>query len=560
MVRRIGVVMRPKLDRILDYREFPILYVDDEPENLRIFELAFRREFSIVTAPNAEEALSIINAQPVAIVLSDQKMPGMEGTEFLGRVAELDPKTIRILVTAYGDAETLESAINWGAIYRYVSKPWSPEDMRLALRRGIEVYALDGEREQLLRELTLLNQVSKSISQELDLDTLSKLLVDTVTDDFGYDAAGILLLDKSGNDLRWKELAGGDSEVNAAIGSISFSRANAPAFIGAIEKGQTQVFSVCDVLDMETAVRKWITEVAAEETIVLPLSGKERVIGALVVDNRKGRSGFLAEDWTLLEGLSNQAVIAIQNALLVEDLRRSREQVMRNDRLGTLGTLAAGLAHEINNPLVSIRTFLSMAPSRRRDSDDEFWVDYHSIAFDEVERIRRLVETMQGLGRGGANGGVRECFGLGDLARQVITLVQREATANGLALTVGIGEECEIVAVRDQIHQLILNLLLNAIHSAGVDGAVDLRIAKRVDTKSVALEVQDSGAGISPGDLERIFDPFFTTKGPDEGTGLGLMICHRIVSEHGGMIEVEGREGEGAVFRVIIPLGNVSAG
>jgi signal transduction histidine kinase len=66
--------------------------------------------------------------------------------------------------------------------------------------------------------------------------------------------------------------------------------------------------------------------------------------------------------------------------------------------------------------------------------------------------------------------------------------------------------------------------------------------------------------GISEGDLERIFDPFFTTKGPDEGTGLGLMICHRIVSEHGGMIEVEGREGDGALFRVIMPLGNVSAG
>jgi signal transduction histidine kinase/DNA-binding NarL/FixJ family response regulator len=556
----MGVVVRPKLDRILDYREFPVLYVDDEPENLRIFELAFRREFSIVTAPNAEEALSIINAQPVAIVLSDQKMPGMEGTEFLGRVAELDPKTVRILVTAYGDAETLESAINWGAIYRYVSKPWSPEDMRLAIRRGIEVYALDGEREQLLRELTLLNQVSKSISQELDLDSLSKLLVDTVTEDFGFDAAGILLQNRNVKDLRWKKLSGGDTEVDEAIGDISFSRENAPRFVGAIESGQTQTFSVCDVLEMEPPVKKWITEVAAEETIVLPLCGKERVIGALVVDNRKGRSGFLAEDRTLLEGLSNQAVTAIQNALLVEDLRRSREQVMRNDRLGTLGTLAAGLAHEINNPLVSIRTFLSMAPSRRFDSDGEFWVDYHSIAFDEVERIRRLVETMQGLARAGPDRGIRECFELGELASQVVTLVQGEASANHLSLSVAIEGDSEVVAVRDQMHQLILNLLLNAIHAAGVDGSVEMRISKCADSKSITLEVLDSGEGISAGDLERIFDPFFTTKGPDEGTGLGLMICHRIVSEHGGMIEVEGREGEGALFRVIMPLGNVSAG
>ncbi len=78
--------MRPRPDRILDYREYPILYVDDEPENLRIFELAFRRDFSIITAPSGEEGLELINTTPVALVLSDHRMPGMTGVEFLTRV------------------------------------------------------------------------------------------------------------------------------------------------------------------------------------------------------------------------------------------------------------------------------------------------------------------------------------------------------------------------------------------------------------------------------------------------------------------------------------------
>ena len=113
---------------------------------------------------------------------------------------------------------------------------------------------------------------------------------------------------------------------------------------------------------------------------MVPLIGKKGTIGALAIDNRRGGTHFSGDDQTLLEGLGNQAVIAIENARLVDDLRRSREQVLRADRLGTLGTLAAGLAHEINNPLVSIHTFLSMAPGKRNENDTEFWTDYHALA------------------------------------------------------------------------------------------------------------------------------------------------------------------------------------
>src|SRR5262244_2567790 len=98
--------MRPRPEQLRDYREYPILYVDDEPENLRIFELTFRRQFSILTARSAAEGLEILQREPVALVLSDHRMPEMTGSEFLARVAQLDAKTVRIMVTAYGDVET----------------------------------------------------------------------------------------------------------------------------------------------------------------------------------------------------------------------------------------------------------------------------------------------------------------------------------------------------------------------------------------------------------------------------------------------------------------------
>ena len=134
----------------MDHREFPVLYVDDEPDNLRIFELTFRSEFTVLTATSAEEGLRLLNENPVAVVLSDQRMPVVSGVEFLSRVRELDPSTIRVLVTAYGDAEILGDAINDGSIYRYIPKPWDPNDMRLTVRRAIETYALERERGALL--------------------------------------------------------------------------------------------------------------------------------------------------------------------------------------------------------------------------------------------------------------------------------------------------------------------------------------------------------------------------------------------------------------------------
>jgi signal transduction histidine kinase len=547
--------VRPRPDRLLDYREYPVLYVDDEPENLRIFELSFRREFSILTANTGERALELINTKPVALVLSDHRMPGMTGVELLARVCQIDPKTVRFLVTAYGDADTLTHAINDGSIYRFIPKPWSPEDMRVNLRRGIEVYALDREREQLVRELSLLNRVSRSITQELALEPLLDLLLATVIEELGYDAAGILFLDAHQEVLSWGRFAPVDDAVSAALRELKLTNANAPAFLKRLREGEAQVLSAERLLDLEGPVRRWVTEVAADEILVVPLIGKKGTIAALAVDNRRGGARFSGDDQTLLEGLGNQAVIAIENARLVEDLRRTREQVIRADRLGTLGTLAAGLAHEINNPLVSIHTFLSMAPAKRHENDVEFWTDYHALAAREVDRIRRLVDTMRRLGRGSEPPAPLEAIDPGELAQEVVSLLQRETRRAGLTLRVERDDATpKVMGVRDRLQQVLLNLLLNAIHASPEGGEVRVRTFPDPSDDAVCIEVIDQGPGIAEEHLSQIFDPFFTTKGPDQGSGLGLMICHRVVSDHGGTIEVRSRPGSGSTFCVRLPL------
>jgi signal transduction histidine kinase len=549
---------RARRDRAVDYRQYPILYVDDEPDNLRIFELTFRNEFEIITAADAASGLEALSQRRIAVVLSDHRMPGMTGVEFLSAVHQFDESTIRILVTAYGDVATLESAINSGSIYRFVPKPWTPEDMRVTLRNGIERFALAKEREEILRELTLLNRISKSMNQQLASDPLLDLLLTSVIEDLGYDAAGILLFGKKNKVLSWGRLAPQDSTANQQLASLTIDSDRAPKFVEALRAGESQTLTMDEALELEAPVREWVMEVAAEQIFVAPLIGKDGTIGALAVDNRRGGPRFSTDHRALLEGLADHAVVAISNARMVEDLRRTREQIVRADRLGTLGTLAAGLAHEINNPLVSIHTFMSMAPSKRAEADTEFWGSYHELACQEVDRIRRLVDTMRRLGRGSGSADgksdPRVIVDFGPLLHEVVRLLDREASKAQVTLTVDAAPDLpKIVAIRDHIQQIFMNILVNAIHTSPQGAEVRSRVFLDHVADAVCFEVVDRGSGISDADLERIFDPFFTTKGPDQGTGLGLMICHRLVTDHQGEIEVSSTPGVGSTFLVRIP-------
>ena len=546
--------MRPNPEMLRDLREYPVLYVDDEPENLRIFELTFRREFTIYTATSGEQGLEIINTQPVAVVVSDHRMPGMTGTEFLARAATLDPKTIRIMVTAYGDAATLQDAINNGSIYRFIPKPWNPDDVRATLIRGIEAYSLDRERSTLLNELTVLNRVSGLLSRELELDRLLALLLGTLREDLGYDGAHLLLRNPKTRALEWAP-ANARDDIDARLARLSFTVDNARDLIELLEDGRSLTLRSEHLLEYSSAVRQWVSEVAAEEILVTPLFGKDGLLGAITVDNRRGGRRFLPDDVTLIEGLSNQAAIALENARLVEDLRRSREQVRRADRLGSLGMLAAGLAHEINNPLVAINTFLAMAPAKRAEHDLEFWGEYHALTLKEVDRIRELLRTMRRLGQGGTGSMPQETFAPSDVANEVVTLLHREAELGRVKLALHADPATpKIVASRDQIHQVVLNLVLNALSVTPAGGEVTVRTSPAPDGRTVEIEVRDTGPGIPPEHLEMIFDPFFTTKGSESGSGLGLMVCHRIATDHHGTIEVTSREGRGASFVVRLPV------
>ncbi|MBI2358473.1 MAG: PAS domain S-box protein [Deltaproteobacteria bacterium] len=256
--------------------------------------------------------------------------------------------------------------------------------------------------------------------------------------------------------------------------------------------------------------------------------------------------------------LQDQYGRSLGTILLLRDITRRREMeedLKRSDRLATLGTLAAGLAHEIKNPLGGIKGAAQLL--RRALARDPSLLEYAEIMIREVDRVNLLIEQLLDLSRPTRLN--LTMLNIHELLDQVL-LLERE-TAQEKKIDVRKRFDPSLPTVygdRPQLIQVFLNLIKNAFQAMNKQGC--LTITTRMETdfhireegkepgKFIWVEIQDNGVGIKEEDLPHIFSPFFTTK--NNGTGLGLAICYRIIKEHGGLIRVESREGEGAAFRV----------
>jgi two-component system NtrC family sensor kinase len=272
--------------------------------------------------------------------------------------------------------------------------------------------------------------------------------------------------------------------------------------------------------------------------------------GILLLGSRTDGEPFSIEDVETLTILSHQLASALQNARLAADLQQSREVIARTERLSAIGTLAAGLAHEIRNPLVSIRTFTQLLPERL--DDPEFRSRFLDLTLAEVDRICALVNELLAFARPAP--AALEPVDLTTSVERLCLLLASQAKSRGVALEMAPSPaDVVVVADEDQIKQVVMNVVLNAVQACPDGGRVRVSCytTETPDGRMGCVEVVDDGCGIAEEALPRIFDPFFTTR--SEGTGLGLSVAHRIVNSHAGTIDVRSRPGRGSTFVVRLP-------
>ncbi|MCY7384597.1 MAG: SpoIIE family protein phosphatase [Microcoleus sp. CAN_BIN18] len=298
-----------------DGSKLKLMVVDDEPDNLDLLYRTFRRDFQVYKADSALSALEVLDEQgEMAVIISDQRMPEMNGTEFLGKTVERFPDTIRILLTGYTDVEDLVEAINSGQVFKYITKPWNPEELKLVINQASDTYKYYKQRSvalrRALRKESLFNEVMSVIRGSLDYSSMVQTIVQTVGQTFEADYCMLRPVD--GDRLLPSTFP--YQAQTAEPSSFSFDE---NLLVAAVASRQTQVNanSGGDGNSVEIAV---------------PLTYQQDLLAVLALCQQGGTNPWSGEDIELIEGVAAQAALALSQAKLYQRTLDLAEQ-MQNE-------------------------------------------------------------------------------------------------------------------------------------------------------------------------------------------------------------------------------------
>jgi two-component system sensor histidine kinase HydH len=250
----------------------------------------------------------------------------------------------------------------------------------------------------------------------------------------------------------------------------------------------------------------------------------------------------------VLVALGGSATFAWLFARLVRERRDLEARVRRSEKLAALGTLAAGLAHEINNPLATIAISAEVLGARVPDGSEEG--EFCRAIQEEADRCRAIIDDLTDLARSGAVD--REPVDVVELADEALRIIRRGRPPETISIRSDVPDDLPLLSAdRGKLLQVLVNLIANGIEAAGDEGEVRLSASR--SNSRLLIQVRDNGRGIEPARLDRIFEPFYTEK--ERGVGLGLTLCHRIAELHGGSLTAKSPgPGRGAVFTLDLPL------
>jgi two-component system NtrC family sensor kinase len=549
-----------------------ILVVDDRNDSLQFLTdyILQPAGYKYITARDGARGLELALSQPIDLAIMDLKMPKMTGMEALAALRERKVDLPVILMTFHGSEETAVQAFRLGA-RDYIIKPYETQEMLDAINRALREVRLRRERDQLteglrrvnrqlerrVQELNTLYQVSKSVTALLDLEELLNRIIEAALYVTGAEEGSLLLIDKASGDLQMRAARGlGEKYTRGFRVKVNDTIAG-----DVVRTGEPYWTTA------EDQTLKVKTNYLVKSMAYIPLKVGKQVIGVLLVDNKVSTKPFTESDIYLLSALADYAAIAIDKARLYETVKRfnrelerrveertaelqaAQQQLIQAEKLASIGQLAAGVAHEINNPIGVILGFTQLLLKKTPEESSL----YKPLATMEREglRCKEIVQGLLDFARQNRTRLGRVC--LNDVIEAAAELMPHH-THSDLVRVVKEYDPSLPPVLGDEykLQQVFVNLLINA-YQAMPDGG-ELHISSLSADGQVCATISDTGAGIAADHLGRIFDPFFTTKDVGEGTGLGLSISYGLIEQHGGTIEVESEPGAGATFVVRLPV------
>ncbi|MBF0211073.1 MAG: PAS domain S-box protein [Desulfamplus sp.] len=502
-----------------------ILYVDDDIENLTSFKALFRRLYHIFLASSAQEAIDILRSNDILVMITDQRMPGMTGSELLEIAAQEFPNTLRFMLTGFTDYNPLVDAINKGRLHGYFSKPFDAECIKSKIDNNLKSYYLELENMELLKRLQ---------QNERFLDTIIENIPNTICVKEAKNLS-FVRVNRAGEELLGyskEELIG-----KSAYDLFSQEEANA------VTKEDSDVLLSSKALD-----------IPAKE-INIPNRGARWVhTQKIPILDDSGKAQFLL---TLCRDITEHKQMVEKEAAL-------QKQILELKKTQALGRLARGVAHDFNNmlsPIINYTEMLKMDISSDEGNEGNKSLRlYLDGIYTAALRSKELVHQILTFSRKSEQKFYP--IKLEPVIKEALILLRSSLYPN-IEIIEMIDSNCGSVAAdTTQIHQIIMNLATNSCHAMEENGGVLSVELKQVTLdfdssggrEFACLAVQDSGVGIEQSIIDKVFDPYFTTKENNKGTGLGLSVVQGIVKSYNGDISIRSAVGIGTEVIIYLPI------
>ncbi len=532
-----------------------ILLVEDEAFVIKALNRLFRKEgYHILTASSGQKGLELLKKveKPVSLFISDQLMPGMTGVQFLEKAKKIFPDAIRFLLTGRSDMDAIVDAVNKGEIHRYLTKPWNDADLTLQVRQSLEQYELRLDNKPLLtpkRKHTII-----VVDDEKEIIIALRRL-------FRKDRYQILAATSGQEGLELlKKL---EKPVSLIISDQRMPGMNGAQFLERAKKISPDAirFLLTGYSDMDAIVEA-INKGEIHRYLKKPWNDD-----ALMLEVRQS-----------LEAYEHKQEIQEKN----EELRQKDLQLIEMDRIAGIGDLAAGIAHEINNPLGFVKSSIG---SLQKSTDKmigaiRYWddklvsepllKDYQDylarMNFDRmtgsfekkfdriqrgIERIIKIINSLRSFSRVDM-----EAVGKIDINQSTEDAIEILSTQD--AKDVEFIKEFREVPLMEcspnEINQCLLHILKNALDAIDQKGTIKITTSYDEKEDEITIRIIDNGKGMSPEVLRQAQNPFFTTKPVGSGTGVGLSLTERIIKRHGGNINISSKEDEGTTVTMTLAV------
>ncbi|MGD2036293.1 MAG: response regulator [Desulfobacterales bacterium] len=497
-----------------------LLLIDDEPDILRVLSMSLKADgYKVVAAENGPEGLAAFKKEKPHIVITDIKMPGMDGIEVLKKIKELNADTEVIIITGHGDIENAIEALKHGAS-DFINKPVRDEALSIALGRAREKFDI---RQQLKEYTTDLERKVDAATRELRRRSNFQINLIRSSND------GIIATDKNLKIVIYNPIA---KEIFGYPPAETIDKMQITDLFPADLAGELQ-----GALKAEEHIKKlqW------RETTIISKTGENipvRFSSTILQENEKpmGTVTFFQD---------------------LREIKRLEKELLKSERLAAIGQTVAGLAHGIKNILHGLKGGSYLVDIGIQKDDSEKLKKGWDMIKRNIGRTSNLVMDLLSYSKER-----QPEFGVcspNQIADDVCALLQDKAREHNVKLVKDFDDSIgEVSMDADSLHEVLLNLMSNAVDACLFDEdtsknfQVDLKTVFEKDNL-IRFEVSDNGVGMDDEVIKKLFTSFFSTKG-HRGTGLGLMVTRKLIEEHSGTIDVKSEPGKGTTVIVRMPF------